>query len=191
MKWLIAACLVLGALSAHAQDKCSLVVKAVTPDGRRVEAPISVTEMSGRTEETYQEDDDVRFCDIGILPVTVKVGSEGLCNQVTVRDVPVDPEDTYLLQITYDPLACRERPAPPPTPICTILFRVANPTGKWIPSAEVTLSNPTGDRLVTDHFGRALFFAKRGTEVSGSAAAAARSQRMFLDLRTVRAALQR
>ena len=158
MRWLSLAFLVIVALSAHAQDTCSLDVGAVAPDGRRVEAPISVTEMSGRTEDRDSSQEDARFCDLGILPVTVNVGSEGLCNQVTVRNVPVDPEATYLLQVTYDPLACRERPAPPPIPICTILFRVADRTGKWIPGAEIAVANPGADHLVTDKFGRALFF---------------------------------
>jgi hypothetical protein len=171
MRCLTPAFLILSALSAHAQDICSLVVRAVTPDGRRVGAPISVTEMSGRTEDRDPSEEDARFCDLGILPVTVNVGSEGLCNQVTVRNVPVDPENTYLLQVTYDPLACRERPAPPPIPICSILFRVADRTGKWIPGAEIAVASPGGDHLVTDQFGRALFFAERGTEVIGSAAA--------------------
>lgn len=81
MRWITPALLVLGALSTHAQDKCSLVVRAVAPDGRRVEAPISVTEMSGRTEDRDPSEEDARFCDLGILPVTVNVGGEGSCNQ--------------------------------------------------------------------------------------------------------------
>jgi hypothetical protein len=172
MSWLTAALLLLAAASAYAQDNCSLVVKAVLPDGRRVDAPVSVTEMNGRTEEQYQKDEDVKFCDLGIFPVTVKVGRDGLCNQVTVHNVPTDSEDTYLLQVTYDPLACGERPAPPPTPLCTVLFRVAGLKETWIPGAQITFSSPTGDRLTTDRYGRALFFVKRGTQISGSASAA-------------------
>jgi hypothetical protein len=124
---LIAAFLILGGSLVRSQDGCSLVVRAVLPDGRRVEAPISVEEMNGRTEAAYQKDADVRFCDLGILPIIVKVGSDCLCNRVTVHNVPTDPKDTYLLQVTYDPLACGERPAPAPIPVCVVLFRVADP----------------------------------------------------------------
>src|SRR5580704_15981473 len=81
--------------TASAQERCSLIVRVVSPDGRRPEVPISVREKGGRVEEKEQEDTDVRFCDLGILPVTVTVGSSGLCNQVTVHNVPVAIEETY------------------------------------------------------------------------------------------------
>lgn len=150
-----------------AQDKCSLVVRVLTPDGIRPEAPISVTEKSGRTQEQQQEGGDVQFCDLGFLPVVVTVGSVGSCNQVTVKDVPVSLEDTYTLTVTYDPLACPES-LPPPVPICRILFRVSDSGGKWIPGAHLTLTRPSRTELTADRFGRALFIARSGQEVSGS-----------------------
>jgi hypothetical protein len=64
-----------------------------------------VREKNGRTIEKDQEDKDVYFCDLGILPVEVKVGSDGVCSQTTIRNVPVFADKTYLLNVTYDPEA--------------------------------------------------------------------------------------
>src|SRR6266576_3663147 len=80
------------------QNHCSLAVRVLSPDGQRFEVPIAVREQSGRIVEKDQELEDVRFCDLGILPVDVKVGSDGMCSQVTVHDVPVSLDKTYLLR---------------------------------------------------------------------------------------------
>jgi hypothetical protein len=128
-----------------------------------------VTESSGRVEEKDQEDSDVRFCDLGILPVTVTVGSDGLCNQVTVHNVPVTLDGSYLLQVTYEPLPCGTE-VRPPTPICSLLFRVADADG-WLSGARIDLTTPTHDQLTTDEFGRALFTAENGARVSGTVTA--------------------
>jgi hypothetical protein len=110
----------------------------------------------------------VRFCDLGILPVTVKVGLDTVCNQVVVRDVPVAWNRKYLLRVTYDPEACRER-APPPEPTCEVLFRVRNPAGDGVPGAAVRLTSPIEKSLVTDQFGRADIVLRATSHVAGSA----------------------
>jgi len=152
----------------RAQDRCSLIVRVLTPDGRRPEAPVSVKEEGGRVEELEQEDEDVRFCALGILPVTVTVGSGGMCNQVVVRDVPVAWNRTYLLRVTYDPLACRER-IPPPEPTCEILFRVRGPTGAPVPGSSVGLTSPIVKSFVADQFGRVDIVLGATSHVAGSA----------------------
>lgn len=161
-------CCASGLCALSADDECSLVVRVLTPDGRRPEAPVSVEEKNGRRQTKDQENDDVRFCDLGILPVTVTVGSAGMCNQVTVHDVPVLWHETYLLTVTYDPMACVET-LPPPVPVCTILFRVADSSGKWIPEATITLSGARGTTLRADRHGRAFDVATAGEEVRGLA----------------------
>ena len=99
---------------------------------------MSVKEQSGRVTEKEQEDDDVQFCDLGITPVTVTVGSAGLCNQVTIHNVPISRERPYHLLVTYDPEACYVyHRSPPPVPICEILFRVQDPQGNWIPGSVI------------------------------------------------------
>src|SRR5438105_753372 len=116
--------------------------------------------MAG-TVEKDQEDQDVRFCDLGILPVEVKIGSDGMCNQVAIHEVPVSLERTYLLTVTYDPEACPES-VPPPVPICEILFRVSDSSDRWVSKASVALSDPIKSQLTTDRYGRARFVAKIG-----------------------------
>jgi hypothetical protein len=90
-------CIVLGASAISAQDTCSLAVRVLSPDGHRFEVSVTVREKNGRTIEKDEEDKDVYFCDLGILPVEVKVGSDGMCSQTTIRDVPVFADRTYLL----------------------------------------------------------------------------------------------
>jgi hypothetical protein len=159
-----------GLAAAPPQEACSLVVRALEPDGRRPQIPISVREQSGRIEEKKQVDADVRFCDLGILPVTVTVGSDSMCGQVTVHEVPVSLYDTYLLTVTYDPDGCPER-IPPPVASCRMLFRVADASGKWISGASIHISSPEVATLTTDQFGRALFGADLGSTLRGSVTA--------------------
>jgi hypothetical protein len=156
---------------SSAQDDCSLIVKVRTPDGRRPHAPVSVKEQNGRTQELEQDGDDVRFCGLGILPVTVTVGNDSVCNQVVVHDVPVAWNRTYLLHVTYDPEACRER-VPPPEPACEILFRVRNPAGAPVPGAVVSLTSPIAKSFVADRFGRADIVLRATSHVAGSASGA-------------------
>jgi hypothetical protein len=162
---------ILGALyvvsprTAVAGDFCSLTVRVISPNGSRPVAPITVREKSGRAEEKDQEDSDVPFCDLGILPVTVTVGSAGLCNQVTVRDVPLTMGDTYVLVVTYDPFACSQAFR---TPTCKTLFRVDDSGGKWVKDARISLSKPMPTALSTDGYGRASFVAGYGAQVRGT-----------------------
>lgn len=160
----------LGLCATVTQQECSLVVRVLTPDGRRPRAPISVQEKNGRVHEEEQIGGDARFCDLGILPVTVTVGSDGICNQVTVRDVPISWHRTYLLTVTYDPMACVET-LPAPVPVCTILFRVADSAGVWQPHAMIALSRADRKTLKVDGYGRATFVAKVGEQIRGSATA--------------------
>src|SRR5438128_4567871 len=76
--------------TAMAQDRCSLVVRVVDSDNKEVPgAHIKVTERNGRVVEATNRRGGTRFCDLGILPVTITVGSKA-CNEVTVRNAPLD-----------------------------------------------------------------------------------------------------
>lgn len=153
------------------EDVCSLRVRVLSPQGARLEAPIEVTDASGRTESREQQPGgrDVEFCDLGILPVSVRIGSLGLCNGVTVRDVPVSWNATYLLSVTYDPVACmiRHQP-PPPVPACEFLLRIRDSHGSWVPKASVTFRDPKLSPVMSDRYGRAWFIMPAGKEVHGS-----------------------
>jgi hypothetical protein len=138
-------------------------------------AVVSVEEQNGRTEEHDQEANDVEFCDLGGLPVTVKVGDDGGCNEVIVRNVPVSWGVPYLLVVTYDPEPCLRDLPRPPAPVCQVIFRVADSSGKWVPGAVITLTSPQGTELETDRFGRARFVSRPGAAIIGKAEQSGRS----------------
>ncbi len=118
-----------------------------------------MSEQNGRTVTKFQRSQDVRFCDLGILPVTVKVGADQSCNQVVVNDVPLAWQENHHLKVTYDP--CPERARRLPTPECDILFRVTDMARNWIAGASVQIQ-PSGVKAETDDSGRALLGTKLG-----------------------------
>jgi hypothetical protein len=165
--WVLAAVLAAGC-PAIAQRYCSLTVRVLSPDGRREDALVSVEEKNGRLESLRQGSTDVRFCDLGAIPVTVKVGVDGTCNQVVVRNVPVAWNAPVSLTITYDIEPCLVEAPPPPSRICRMVFRVADTVGKWIPGIPITIASPMVTTLRADDYGRASFVASPGDRVSGS-----------------------
>lgn len=172
--------LLLAAASASVtvgQNYCSLSVRVLSPDGRRPAVAVSVVEASGRTEDKDQDlSNDVQFCDLGGLPVTVKIGDEGTCNQVIVREVPVAWNKPYLLHVTYDPESCEERP-PLPIPNCRVIFRVSSGE-RWEVGARILIKQPTQGTLISDRFGRASSVINLGDQIEGSVVAGA-DTRMF------------
>jgi len=156
------------ALTALAQNYCSLTVRVFTPDRARPEAAVSVQEASGRLVEHDPASADAQFCDLGGLPVTVKVGEDGTCNQVVVRQVPIAWRKPYLLNVMYDPQGCNVGLPRPPVPVCTVIFRVADSQKKWLSEARLKLSEPLVTELRTDNFGRTSVVVKRGDKIAGS-----------------------
>jgi hypothetical protein len=164
--------------SLAAQDFCPLVVRAVSPDGQRPEVSISVEERNGRNIELEQGSEDVRFCDLGILPVTVTVGLAG-CNQVQVKDVPLSWASEYLLLITYDVSPCLKESPRPPIPVCHVLFRVADERGRWIVGASIRFDETSLRSLITDAHGRALHRMTLNQHVQGSIQKSGYAPRQF------------
>jgi hypothetical protein len=151
-----------------AQSYCSLTVRVFYPDGQPADAVVSVHEKSGRVESIRQEGAEVRFCDLGALPVTVKVGPDGTCNQVVVENVPMGWNLSRRLTITYDVDPCLAEKPPPPAPICRMVFRIADTSGKWISGVPIKLSAPASTSLLADQYGRASILIKVGEQVTGS-----------------------
>lgn len=156
------------------QDVCSLKVRVLSSDGQRVAAPVKVEEKTGRVEEKDQEGRDVQFCDLGVTPVQVTVGSDTLCNQVSVRNVPITWSQPYLLVVTYDPKACtRLEITPQPTPACGMLVRVADSSnGKWVLGATVSVSALARYVTKTDRYGRVYFGVGVQNDARGTVTAA-------------------
>jgi hypothetical protein len=165
--WMLAA-FALAVPTTGAESYCSLRVRVLYPDGQRADALVSVEEKSGRVQRQRQEATDLRFCDLGVTPVTVKVGVDGTCNQVIVRNVPLAWNVSNLLTVTYDVDPCLVEKPPPPVPLCRTVFRIADSSGKWLVRAPIRISTPTPAVLLTDGFGRASFLAKAADEIAGS-----------------------
>jgi hypothetical protein len=160
--------LLLGAAAARGAEYCSLVVRVLSPDQKRVlEVPVSVRESNGRVVEKDTDSSDLRFCDLGIKPVTVTVGRHE-CNQVVVRGVPLFWEEEYLLAVTYDPEPCEKELPPPAVPVCQVLLRIADTSGGWISKASVQFPNSALARRDTDAAGRAFVTLKTGNRVEGT-----------------------
>lgn len=165
----VQASLLFAVLPAAAQEYCSLTVGVLAPNGLRPRVSITVQEKDGRIEDREQVSTDARFCDLGGLPVTVKVGDEGTCNQVIVRDVPVAWQEPYLLRVTYDPEPCLRDLPRPVNPACRVIFRVANPAGDWASKARIVVLGPRQLTLEADSLGRASFIVSPGQTVTGTA----------------------
>ena len=172
-KMMLKCCFQFGVLSVAplnaAQDYCSLTVRVTAPNGRRPGVAVSVIEKNGRIQEQDQEKSDLRFCDLGGLPVTVKVGEDGTCNQVIVREVPVGWEEPYFLSVLYDPVPCLHDLPRSPVPTCRVVFRVKDSTGQWVPGATINIAQPVTKELRTDRFGRSSLLIKLGDSVTGIA----------------------
>lgn len=165
--------------NASAEDYCSLVVRVLSPDQQRLqEIPISVREKSGRVIEKDTTSEDVRFCDLGILPVTVTVGIDP-CNQVVVRDVPLAWKEEYFLIVTYDRKSCVQDLPPPPFPLCQVLLRVADLSGNWIEKASIRLEGTSLTPQETDRAGRAEVLLRLGNRVAGVVHAAGYASKSF------------
>jgi hypothetical protein len=171
LKIIFIASLLASCFIATASDYCSLKIRVLTPDGKRVEASVYVTETDGRVHEAEQEERDVEFCDLGLLPVTVSIGEEKSCGQVVIKNVRLTLNHTRLLTVTYDVNPCRSETVPSPTPNCLILFRVADSSGKWISGAAIHLDSLSAP-AVTDSAGRASVRINMREKASGSAVAA-------------------
>jgi hypothetical protein len=155
-----------------AKGYCSLTISVLNPKGQRIEVPIEVREKKGRTVSKQQlpATGEVQFCDLGILPVDVIVGIEG-CNQVLIRDVPLDWEEPYRLKVMYDSEPCLRDSPHPPKPYCKVLLRVADADGRWITKANIKFDQPGRKELITDSAGRAFGLLIVNDTLSGAVSA--------------------
>lgn len=156
------------ASNSWSADYCSLVVKVIDRQGRDTEAWVTVEERDGRRLREENAPGGVRFCDLGILPVTVMVGDPA-CNQVIVRNVPLEWQETRELRILYEREPCLVDRAP--VAACGILYRFADPGGNWIRGVSVTVESPRPEKLEGDSFGRVLLRIVAEEELRALAAA--------------------
>jgi hypothetical protein len=141
------------------------------PDQKRPEGVlVSVRENSGRVIGKYTTTEDVKFCDLGIMPVTVTVGLD-TCNQVIVKDIPLRWDDEYALTVTYNPEPCFSRRPLNLYPICEELLRISNEAGNWIENALIQFDASRFKEQKTDKSGRAFLTMKVGERIEGTISA--------------------
>jgi hypothetical protein len=148
---------------AAASPYCSLVVTVSSRGGDRLESQVSVQGADGKVidKETKAGEGTAQFCDLGIVPVSVKVGDDGTCNQVVVREVPLRWNETVNLAITYEPYECAGDAIPLPVRSCSIMLRVLDAHGSPI-SGAVFHSDDNAVNLISDEYGRLLVRLTRG-----------------------------
>jgi hypothetical protein len=152
---------------ADAEDYCSLSVRVLSPDQQRpVEVAVKVQEQNGRSVTKETTVADLKFCDLGITPVTVTVGSDA-CNQVIVRDIPLEWDEEYQLTVIYDVASCMIEAPAPPVPVCRALFRISDYKGTWLNKAVVRFTKSRRQPLATDGSGRALLTLKAEDRMTG------------------------
>lgn len=170
MKLLLAwTCLVVGVVRIEAQDYCSLVVQVVNPAGTPVDRiPVTVEERDGRVESGSTEGGEMRFCGLGVSPVTVTVGASHRCNYTIVGNVPLAWMVTRKLKIVFDQTVCQVD-EPPPILLCAVLFRFVDQDGKRIAGVEFSPLLPRFPDLKSDVFGRAMVRMANREEFQASA----------------------
>jgi hypothetical protein len=151
-----------------ASDHCSLVVKVSDPQGKGVDAPVTVVERSGRVTKLKSSVDGARFCDLGISPVDVFVGDPA-CNQSAVRTVPLEWDVTSVVAIIYDRSPCvGERP---PVPACEFLIRFVDGSHNGVSEVSVRTQSPYELNTQADTFGRFHIRIPASKVLVGTAAA--------------------
>ncbi|MEW5979098.1 MAG: hypothetical protein AB1898_25160 [Acidobacteriota bacterium] len=153
--------------ASPAEDHCSLIVKVVNLQDLEVEAFITVTEKNGRVHKKENEIGGARFCDLGILPVTLVVG-KGLCQQVTVRDVQLTWRKTTLLKVIYQREPCMSDSPRSPEPGCDVLLRIIDKQRTAISGASVRLKLSPQQEFTADPHGRVMLGAKSGSNLEGT-----------------------
>jgi len=163
-----AMCSLLLAVSLCAKDFCSLIVKVRGPQGEQVEALVTVEEHDGRRIEQTNKPGGAKFCDLGIRPVTVAVGHPA-CNQVIVRNVPLEWGQTRIVSVIYDREPCLIDA--PPVAACQFLFRFIDSQHNFLNGVSLKTETPYEEVHKADEFGRLLMRIPAGKALLGIASA--------------------
>lgn len=149
------------AIAAPAKDFCSLTVRVTSPDGfKPTGLPVSLVESNGRVESGPTKEGEVRFCDLGISPVTVTVGGRDRCNEVVIHNIAVNWETERVLSVIYDHAYCNGDEVQ--NAGCLDLLRFVDEQGRSVAPVGFDPAVGVGRREQTDGFGRALIRLRLG-----------------------------
>jgi len=152
----------------YAADHCSLQVTVTDPAGKPVTARVLVEEKNGWRVELPAQPVPAKFCGLGITAVTVTVGDLG-CDQVVVRNVPLEWDETTNLSVVYDEAPCRGEA--PPVAACTFLLRFVSGGHEPAGGAWFQQHKPFSESHQADEFGRILIRIPAGQDLLGLASA--------------------
>ncbi len=143
--------IVLLTLAGRAEEYCSLIVKPVDPAGWEVAAEVTVEQQGGRRLEkeniTQYTPGGLRFCDLGLSPVTVTV--ETGCSHVVIRNVKLTWGETRTIPV----YAYRCLPDEIPQ-TCKFLLRFVDSEYKTIKGVSFKMRAPREETIEGDDFGR-------------------------------------
>jgi hypothetical protein len=167
-KLIFAASLLFVAEALHAAGYCSLSVRVENPSGKEVEARVVIEEQNGWKTERTTTRGVARFCGLGVTPVSVTVG-DAACNQVVVRNVPLEWNETRILSVTYDEAPCLVESLP--VAACAFLLRFVSVEREAIGSVSFKTERPFTEFHSSDEFGRIFVKIAAGQELLGTASA--------------------
>jgi len=147
--------LAVGVGSAYAQAYCSLTIRIVDGADKPVpQVALRLEEAGGRVIQATARNGEFNACDLGVLPVTVTVGSSD-CDRVTVENVPLGWQEPRALKIVYDIHSCPPD-FPPGSLTCVTLLRFSDrDSGGWIPDVALD-PPPAGASGISDLAGRLM-----------------------------------
>ncbi len=127
------------------------------------EVELTVIEESTTRAQTTRTDSlgMARVCDLGLSPVTLRVGKQG-CYQVTVTRA-VLPFGNNRLSVIYDRGRDPCTLDPPAPSGCAYLLRILDEKKRAVPNARVQGRFVGPKTAITDSFGRALVVIRNGT----------------------------
>ncbi len=155
--------------SGAAAEFCSLIVRVTELGGAGVsDVPVTIQETGGRIESAVAESGEARFCDLGVLPVTVTVGSVSSCDQTVVHNVILAWGLTRMLKVVYDRAPCRVD-GPPPILPCETLLRFVDENSKWVSNVGFNPQLPHGGDPRSDVYGRVMVLLAKHESFRGLA----------------------
>jgi hypothetical protein len=153
--------LFLVAVTASARDFCSLTVRVANAAGYKPTGlSVALVESNGRTEAATTKDGEVRFCDLGISPVTLTIGEGDRCNEVVIRNLALNWDTDRVLNVIYDREYCHGDELQ--SAGCLFLLRFVNEQGRAV--GPVRFAPPIGRArsVQSDGYGRAIVTLQPG-----------------------------
>jgi hypothetical protein len=153
--------LFLAVITAPAQDFCSLTVRVANPDGYKpTGVPVILVESNGRVEPGTTKNGEVKFCDLGLSPVTVTVGGSDRCGELAVRNVAVNWGTERVLKVIYDHAYCNGDEIQ--NAGCLDLLRFVDELARPVAGVHLEAATGVAHEVQSDGYGRAMVKLQSG-----------------------------